>query len=291
MALALIPASAFAASLSPSVMELSAQRGEVVEQTLTVINTRAIEQTYFLGVMKFEPQEEGGSPAFIPYEEDHTGLPEWIALPFTEFRVPPQAKGDVPFRIAVPNDVKAGGYYAAMTVSQAPSDLVESNGAIVEAKTAALILLTVEGDTTEKLELLDFVGPTGMESSLSHTVTYRVQNQGNVHVMPKGTIELRDLLGRVLKVFDANPEQGRILPGSTRSYQVGEQNQEGFFETLKTQMRTFAIGPIEVKLTLTYGVSEQSINTEMSFWYVPWQLLVSALIVLVICLKLFTRRS
>jgi hypothetical protein len=285
--LALIPVSVFAASLAPSVMEISAQRGQTVERTLTVINTSAIEQMYFLGVMKFEPQEEGGSPSFIPYIQDHSGLPEWIVFPFSEFRVPANAKGEVPFQIVVPNDVKSGGYYAAITVSQAPSDLVENNGAIVEAKTAALLLVRVEGETREKLELLDFAEA----GKLTGPYTFRLQNQGNVHVTPVGKIDVVDVFGRMVVSLDANPEQGRVLPASTRRYEAGRQSANGFLNVLKEQMQMFAIGPMTAQLQLTYGMENTRIVTKSSFWYFPWQLILSAAVLFVLLSRFFAKRK
>lgn len=288
-AFALIPTLTHAVALSPSVMEISAKRGETVEQTLTVINTKAVEQTYYLGILKFESQENGESPKFIPFETDHSGLPEWIALPFSEFRVPANSKGEVPFEIVVPADIAAGGYYAALTVSQAPSDLVESNGALVEAKTAMLILLTVEGTTAEHLAILDFTGPDSKyRSDFAGIYKFRLQNQGNVHLEPVGTIRLEDFFGRTLIEMDANPTHAKVLPGSTREFDVSIQKTAGFVETLKKQMKFFTIGPITVDFQATYG-SSGMIYAEKKFIYVPWQLLTGLLALLLIIGKIFTR--
>lgn len=294
--LALIPVMTQAASLSPAVLELRAQRGEVLEETITVINTRATEQTYFLGIMQFEAQEDGESPLFIPYSGDLKGLPaedlvDWIVLPFSEFRIPANSKGDVPLKITIPADVLSGGYYAAITVSQSPSELVADNGAVVEAKTAALVLLTVEGETKEHLELLDFSSPTSVKSTLSGTYSFRLQNQGNVHVSPKGDLILRDVFGRELIRKPANELNGRILPSSTRTYEIVLENSNGLMDMLKSQMLLFAIGPISAELNLTYGSTDQAITAATPFWYFPWQLLICVVILLGLFSLLLKKRK
>ncbi len=290
--LALIPLTTHAVSLAPSVLEIQTKRGSVVEQTISVINTKGMEQTYFLGVLKFTPSADGGSPQFISSEVDHSGLPQWIQLPFTEFRVAANSKASVPFAIAVPTDVASGGYYAAITVSQAPSDVVADNGAVIEAKVASLILLTVEGDTVEKLELLDFsaVG-ANVRSSLSGSYVYRLQNQGNVHVMPTGTVNLTDVFGRKVMSLDANPELGRVLPSSTRSYRVEGASTHGFFQTVREQMAALAVGPMTAQLELTYGTSGETIFAQQTVWYFPWQLILSVIVLLMILKRLFTRKQ
>lgn len=290
--LALIPLTTHAVALAPSVLEISASRGAVVSREIRVINATGMEQSYFLGVLKFAPSEDGGSPQFISYEVDHSGLPDWIVLPFTEFRVPANAKASVPFEIAVPNDVASGGYYAAITVSQAPSDVVADNGAIIEAKTAALLLFTVEGETVEKVELLDFVMDGSLlRSSLGATFAFRLQNQGNVHVLPAGTVKVTDVLGREVLRMDANPEQGRVLPASTRRFEVTGVQADGLMDVLKSQMQTLAIGPISAQLDLTYGAGEQKIHSELTFWYIPWQLILTVVAFVGIFWKLLTRAT
>ena len=288
--LALSPFTAKALSITPSVIEISATRGTVIQKKVSVINTKGMEQTYFVGILKFKASDEGDGPVFISPQEDHSGLPQWIQLPFTEFRLAANTKADVPFEIAIPQDVSSGGYYAALTVSQAPGDVVAENGVLIEAKVAALILLTVEGETKELLNTLDFV--LGPENTVSYIL--RLQNQGNVHVTPTGWVKVKDIFGRTVATYDANPEKTRILPGSTRTYEVSRDLTTGFWKIVSEQMRVFAIGPLTAELSLTYGSSNSSIEQSFSFLYIPWQLLITVgvlLVVLLVLPQLFQRKK
>lgn len=294
--LLLVPITARALSISPSVFEIKGNRGEVMEEKLTIINPSGSDQTYYLGVMAFVPSKTGDSPIFLEKQDTQDGLAQWIQLPFSDVRVPARAKVDVPFKIAIPWDVVSRGYYAAVTVSQAPADLVAGNGAIVEAKVAALILMTVEGETIEQLALINLSADTDdrFRSSFPNTFRFAVQNQGNVHVLPVGAIVLKDFFGREIASYDANPNAARVLPASTREYVTKTDAQEGWWNTFNQQMRLFAIGPINTELFLTYGSDQKLSESLPVFWYVPWQLLVSAAVVLFIligCIRLLSKRK
>lgn len=279
--------SAEAASLAPTLVDLQASRGEVVDQVVRVINTEAAEQVYYLGTLKFQSSGDGATPMFIAYDKDHRGLPEWISFPVNEIHVPARSSVDVPFKIAVPNDAASGSYYGAVTISSAPSDVVASNGAIIEAKTAELILLTVKGETRVNAALLDFTSDQfatadssgfAIQSSFDGRYTYRVQNQGNVHVQPTGFLEFRDVFGRVIFSVDANPQAGRILPGTTRTFDV----------TIQDSHPAFAVGPIHAILTLNYA-DGLTLTAANRFWFVTWQPMVVAGVVLLILVWLAAR--
>lgn len=267
---------AHATALAPSILEIEASQGEVAQQMFQIINTEAAEQVYYLGVLKFEASEDGSSPEFIPFDEDHEGLPEWIQFPVREVRVPSRTSVDVPFTISVPMDVVAGSYFAAVTVSKAPSDVVATNGAIIEAKTAVLVLLTVSGETRAQAQLLDFTSSKS-SASLAGTYQFRIQNQGNVHIQPKGTVRFSDVLGRTILEVDANQDGSRVLPGSTRTFEVDVSEEDA----------PFALGPVNATLAITYA-DGVSLKSTMTFWIVSWKVLgslVGSLLVLLILFK------
>jgi hypothetical protein len=289
LTLILSPFVSSAASVSPSVLELSSVRGDLVESTFEILNTGASEQTYFLDLLSFIPDDESGSPQFISKDQAFDGLVSWITFPVTEVVVPPQSRVEVPFDVVVPDDVASGGYYAAITVSTAPTEIIATNGAIIEAKTAVLVLLTIEGETVEQIELLDF-SLDQLDSALPFgTFTFRLQNQGNVHVSPVGEIQLTGLFGQTISVLDANEAKGRVLPSSTRVYSVvSEIEGLSWFEAAGYQLSYMAMGPITAELDLRYA-DEGVLNSKVTFWVIPWQLL-SLLLAGILILGLGTKK-
>jgi len=290
LASVLSPAVTFAAAVSPSVIELSASRGEDLDSTFTILNTGASEQMYFLDLLAFEPDGEDGTPVFTSQEASQNEFLSWINFPVREISVPATSKVDVPFQVVVPDDVVSGSYYGAITVSSAPTDVVASNGAIVEAKTAILVFMTVEGETVEKLELLDFMFEQTDSTLPFGTFRYRLQNQGNVHLSPMGEIILTGPLGQTIVKLDANESQGRVLPSSTRTYEVTlNPGDMSWIDRAGYQLRHLMFGPLTAELALTYGQSK-TVTSQTTIQMIPVELL-SLLAVSVMLFALLLRKQ
>ncbi|KKR04322.1 MAG: hypothetical protein UT30_C0009G0032 [Candidatus Uhrbacteria bacterium GW2011_GWF2_39_13] len=273
LALLLISFGAHAAVISPSMLEISSARGEVIHETFTILNTGSSEQTYFFDRVAFKPMEESGTPLFSQETKEASALTSWISFPETQVRVLPASKADVPFEIAIPDDIASGGYYAAITVSPTPTDIVTTNGAIIDAKTAILVLLTVEGETTQQLQLLDFHGALLSSSLPFSSFQFRVQNQGNVHVVPRGQITLKGFFGQTIQVIEVNTVEGRVLPSSTRQFEAQyPQETLSWLGKAGYQLSHLSIGPMTADLALSYG-SEGTLFSSLTFWIVPWELI------------------
>ncbi len=293
MALLLIPFSMNAATLSPAVLDLQASRGETISSMFTVINTSAAEQKYYLDIIGFVPRDESGTPQFLEKGKG-SELIKWIHFPAEQISVPARSKIEVPFQVIVPADIASGNKEAAITVSSAPSDIVATNGAIIEAKTALLVFLTIKGETIRQVALLDFVDGSvvPIRSEIAGTFSYRIQNQGTVYAIPNGTIQLKDMFGRVFSRVDTNATKGRVLPGSTRKFEVNiGDSKKNFLEQVKNQMQSFTIGPITSELSIEFGEGFKPIHTQTTFWYIPYQLIVTILLALLIVFFLYRSLS
>jgi len=281
LALLFIPFVSYAATVSPSILEVKGSKGEEIQTTFTVINSSASDQNYFLGTMNFVPKEESGSPQFVP-QKDTSGLVQWINLPFNQVLVKAHAKAEIPFKILLPQEATPGGYYASVTVSSTPTDVVNANGAVVEAKTAVLVFLTVSGEAKEQVAFLDLKAPRLVTSLYGASIKYRLQNQGNTIVKPDGEIEWKDVFGRVLEKQNANQAGSRVLPMTTRTFDVLMQDKNtSFYQSLIDQVRILWVGPTWVRLSLQTE-SGFKINEQTLVWYLPWQLSVSILLVVIV---------
>lgn len=288
LAFLLIPGWTLAATVAPSAIELSGARGETMSSMFTIINPQANEQEYFLGTMGFTAKDDSGAPQFFPADGQDDPLPRWMTFSSSSVVVPAQSTGDVSFQVAIPDDIASGGYYAAITISPAPADVVATNGAILEAKTAILVFLTVKGETEESLALLDFTA-SGERFDLPFAIfRFRLQNQGNVHVKPEGTLTLTGVFGQIMASLDANEAGGRVLPGSTRIFEVRPTNvPQNWYEIVSYQMSHLAVGPVTAQMNLSYGDTGETISSELTLWVFPWQLFVTtALLAGVIILPL-----
>lgn len=253
----LLPMPARAFSVSPAIIDLSAARGTTATATVTVANDEAREKSYYLQAVKFEPREDSDAPRFVPYEADHAGLPEWMVFE-KKVRVPASGVLKVPVKVAVPADALSGAHYAAITVSDAPYDVASTRGAPVQARVAVLVFLTVEGGSA-KLALMDFLPDAQKAVRTDAAVAFRarLQNQGDEVVVPTGSVELRDALGRLIAESPVNAEGSRVVHGRTRAF-------EGTLEP-----RAFAVGPVTALLRLSYAPDAAPITSSFSFFLLP----------------------
>lgn len=275
--------SAHAFAVNPSTIDIVSDRGSVVQEVITIINTKNTEQTYYLNTLSFEPAEDGMTPLFIQNEKDHSGLPEWISFSQKQIRIGAGETFELPFTINVPSDIAAGTYYGALTVSSAPENIIPS-GASVEAKTAVLIFLNVSGETTERVALLDF-GPTetsSIFSSAPQEFQFRLQNQGTVMVVPSGYVVIKNIFGNEVARLPINEERGRLLPETTRSFSVewGTDQGETFFEQMGSQWSNGRLGYYTVELDVVFGESTQT--KSIGIWIFPWHLLTGFVLFLLI---------
>ena len=285
-----IPRLVFAFGLSPSLIEEEGYRGEVMEKTITLINTSSSSQTYYLDVLGFEPKEEEGIPVF-----DFQAQPimaSWFAFSENPLVVQAQNTKEIKVTIAIPADIPSATYYLAVTISPAPEEII-SQGASVQAKTAVLFFVTVLGEgESQNVALLDFFSEAPLSSLGPEKFIFRLQNQGTIMAAPTGTIIVRDVFGRRAADLEANGTGGRLLPGKNRTYEVPWQmiKIDSFLDRVFEQWRHFRLGPYTADLYLSYG-NQEEIKDTIRFWIIPWHAFLSLGILLSMFSAIFVTKN
>jgi hypothetical protein len=95
----------------------------------------------------------------------------------------------------------------------------------------------------------------------------RIKNEGNIHVKPVGSIEIRDTFGNLVKTLPINDDKSNVLPNSIRRF---DSNFDG----------GWMIGRYTANLTLGYGTTGQAITATTSFWVIPYKLVLIAILVI-----------
>lgn len=285
-----------AISISPPVMEIDIIPGNSVEKTIEVGNETDQEKFYTIGIGKFEMIGEEGYQKFLPIKEgDDFGVASWIKYEENNIVVSPKGSKKFTFTVDVPENADPGGHYASIyfSVGQLVEEGAENSMVGVEAQIHSLILVRVAGDIMEKAEIESFGIRDGKTSinRLPVALVWKLKNSGNVHVRAQGNIEIKDAFGRRIELIDANPKNYRTLPEATRKIETwwGDMpNADGggsgnFFQEAKKEFSNFAIGKYNAKLDIVYGEGNKNfLSKEISFWIIPWRILVLALIVFVV---------
>lgn len=268
-------------------IEVAAGTSKTVPVTISNLTNAAI--TVKPVANDFIAGDERGTPALIldadKYAPTHS-LKRFMA-PLTNVTIPAKQVKTVGVVIIVPKDAQPGGYYGAVRFMPAN----ESAGGQVNltGSAASLILLSVPGDTIEKLELTDFAvqqgGTTGeyFQSANDLQTTVRFQNKGNVQMGPIGKLTVKQGDTVVYQTDFNNKEQrDMILPDSARRWDIPLKNIGSF-------------GNYTVSATFSYGKKNQTIEVSKSFWVVPQTVIIAAivgtilLVLLIVGIWLFLR--
>ncbi|MFH0892548.1 MAG: hypothetical protein V1867_07305 [Candidatus Falkowbacteria bacterium] len=262
--------------ISPVKVEEVVDPGQVLDEYLKVTNESDIPKTLYVYLRDFKAEGESGQARLIsPGSEDGYFLASWIEAPTEGIDFAPGEEKVISYRINVPSETGPGGYYGAIVMGTEPPKIdgtTEDKGAgiAVAQQTASLILLRVKGDVFEEAKVREFnTNKRFYGAPFDVGFTVRIENAGNVHVKPYGTIAVTNMLGKEVKLIRVNEKGGNILPGGTRSFTDMNWKGSGGF------------GRYKATLGLTYGVSadeggqgKSSLMAGLYFWVIPWKIII-----------------
>lgn len=272
---------AHAASLevNPPKLELFGNPGDTLFEKIKVRNDDEAPATYSMGVEDFTASDEEGGVAFV---EDPNAprtsysLASWITVDPPRFVVPGGGEKVINVTIKIPKDGEPGSHFASVQVSLAPATPV-AGSASVESKLNSLILLRVSGNITEKVTLDSFKASDSYFQHGPIDFVLRAKNEGNVHLVPTGTITVKDGFNRKVKEI---PLRGAtILPGTARISKTTWEDKN-------------MIGRYTATLVATYGENKQPLAASASFIVLPVSLLVLlGAVILAILLAISQRKK
>jgi hypothetical protein len=279
--------------LSPSRVEELVAPGQVMTKTIKVTNNSESPKKIYAYLRDFTAEGEEGKPRLIvPGTESGSFMSSWVSITSEGVDMAPGSDADFTYTVTVPQNAGPGGYYGAIIFgTRAPDvkiDSADKGAAIGVAQQAgSLILLQIAGDANESASVRDFVSDKEFYGTpFKVNFTARIQNQGNVHVKPRGTIEITNMLGNKVANVRFNETGSNILPNSTRRYEMPWSSSFGF-------------GKYKAQLALTYGTSAeqggngmQSLTAIKYFWIFPWKIIgfvVSGIIFLIAAIFIFLK--
>ena len=279
-----------ALTLSPVRIEISGDAGQTLSKEMTLINEGNTAETFYPSFTNFESQGESGNPAFVEPKDD---LGTWMFTSVPSVTLRAGESKVISFTIVIPKDAEPGGHFAV--IFWGTSSGASTGGVSVGSKTGLLVLLSVSGDVKESAGFLNFntVDHRFFYSTLPVSFEYRFKNDGGDRIKPVGKITIRDTIFLPAEVLDANPENGNILPGSTRKLKVDWISYQrpddyvppsGFFgkfwSNVSYQWKNFALGFYSARLNVAYGgLAEQKAKAFAFFFVFPWQLVLVLIVV------------
>lgn len=256
--------------IAPVRSDIEVEKGKEHSVEVTISNLTDSDITVRAITNDFIAGDERGTPALIldPEKYAPTHSLKRFMKPMADVTIPANKGKTIKVEIVVPADAQAGGYFGAIRF--APTDSSGSGQVNMSASVASIILLTVPGPSTEKLELTDFYiqqankKGTFFQSANDLDTVVRFKSSSNVQVAPFGKISVKQG-DKVVYEYDFNDQAPRdmILPDSARRWDIPLKNIDSF-------------GHYTVYATLTYGKTNQTVEMSQSFWVIPWIVIIIA---------------
>jgi hypothetical protein len=258
--------------ISPALVQLNGEKGKSYSVKLQVLNVTGSDLSFTSEVNDFASKDETGTPSILLNETEPapTSIQSWVGS-IPNFTLKARETKTIDAVITIPANAEPGGHYGVIRFSgSAPS--LSGTGVGLSASAGTLMLVRVAGAITEKLDLITFEANNGGNPSAlfeNGPITFltRFQNKGNVHVQPSGTILINDTFGNKVTSLDINSEKGNILPSSTRRFQ-------------STLGQKWLFGRYTATITIGYGTTGQAIVQTISFWVIPYKLILIGLAIL-----------
>ncbi len=226
----------------------------------------------------------------------------WVHFSQTTFTAQPGVWENVVMNINVPKTAAFGYYYAVLFVPKTVLNTTVNTNKVKGAN-AILVLLDahVPGES-RKLSIEDFSVNKTIFQYLPAKFSVNVHNDGKIFTAPKGDIYIsRTLTGKTIDTLDINSGQGNVLPNTNRVFNASWNNGFPYYglkringqivsdkngkpvQQLKwnvTNISSFRYGKYYAHLVLVYndGTRDIAVNGVVTFWVIPWLMLIGVLI-------------
>lgn len=275
---------AFALTVSPAKVEVSANPGQQVKGEIEIYNEQEDSKTFYTSFENFESRGDTGAPYFVG---SNGGLATWITSD-PEVKLVQGERTKVPYSISIPSNAKPGGYFAAVFFgTEKPKG--ENGGEVsIGGKIGVLILLRVNGDIKESAGLSSFSSTDAKRFFVTSPVNfeYNFNNVGGDRVVPKGEVVITNTIMMKTATLLANEKEGSVLPQSTRKFNVvwgdSKKTDKSFFSMLSKEMKDLNFGFYTATINLTWGESGQTATNSFHFFVFPWHLIMVALVVILV---------
>jgi hypothetical protein len=275
--------------ISPVRVEEMIDPGQTLIEKVKVTNDSDTAKQLFVYLRDFKAEgETGAAKLIVPGSEKGNYLSSWIDASTEGYDFLPRQEREISFKINVPADTGPGGYYGAIifgTEVSRPKVGGEDKGAAMATaqQVGCLILLQIKGDVTEEASIREFSTNKYFYSTpFKVDFIARIENLGNVHIKPHGTIDIKNMLGKEVGQIRLNDSGANVLPKSIRRFEDSWEDKLGF-------------GLYTASMGLTFGTSAsqggqgmQSMFAEKTFWILPWKIILPVVIGLGLIIFLFS---
>jgi hypothetical protein len=236
-------------------------------------------------IIKLTTEDASGSSdptegmRFLGEEKGPYSIKDFIKPEISEVTLLTGQRLRVPVSIVVPEDAEPGGLYGALMAAAYNIDeygkpeIGAATGQVnIITRVASLLFVKVSGTAIEAGFLKDFYADKNFYEKGPVDFKILYENTGNVHVNPYGIVEVKDMLGRLVDSREVEP--WFVMPKSDRIRNIKWNS-------------SFLVGKYTAILSLNRGYQDIVDTKTISFWVIPWKLLLIGAIGLILVIWFF----
>ena len=254
-------------AVTPFIIETNIEAGQTQEKTITLTNTTDSDLPIGLSINDFVPDSKGQAK-FLGVDEDANpayALSSWIkVIKQPSFIIPPHQQTDLTFSITPPNDAVPGTHYGGLLFFARPK--TEDKGTTQVTEKVGVVILARFGHGTEVGSITSFLAEPGADNFQFFLSFY---NSGNVHLKPKGDINIIDIFGHEVASVPVNRDAQIVLPDSQRVFE--SQWKPGW-----------RFGRFTATAILYYGNPKLEIRESHVIWIIPIRQILLLLVIILI---------
>jgi hypothetical protein len=207
-------------TISPTFQEISIlpnQTGNT--NTFAVSNNNDSPVTFDLAAIDMGALDDSGGVVFSGLSTDYQqkyGLAKWLQIDQPTLMIAPHSTQNVKFTIVNDATLSPGGHYGAIVVKPQGENSGQSQ-INLQPQAASLLFVKKLGGEVAKLQLETPKTKTYWWH-LPSQIDLVFRNTGNVHVVPRGLVTIKDPHGNQVGRSIINPDSSLILPEHTRIY-------------------------------------------------------------------------
>jgi len=211
-------------SISPPLIDMVINQADNEKSfVLNISNHSPSSEVFKLSVLDFGSLQESAGVAFFGFEkkelENKYSLASWIKLEKDAFVVDPDQTLPVKITIINRQSLSPGGHYGAILVKLDDQNSDQTRLVGLTQNYASLIFVKKTGGEVYGLDLAE----TNFKPNpiiMTKEINLRFENVGNVHLVPRGKVEIEDPRGKLVAKGIVNSDSAIIMPESFRNYFV-----------------------------------------------------------------------
>ncbi len=258
--------------IGPGKIELSLDPGGTAQETIYFTNRTGRTVNFTVNVEDFKGSRDvNQGTVFLGDQKGPYSLKDYLHPDTWTFTLNHGQRMVLPVKIEIPQDAEPGGLYGVVFGTAQPPEYdraANGNEAAatvgIAARVGTLFFIKVNGNAKEDGQLNNFSTKDNKsyyeQGPINFQFTY--VNNGNVHLVPYGLIEISNMAGKKVGQIEIPPYFA--MPDSER---LNEAKWD----------KKMLFGKYTAMLSLNRGYGDIVDSKQISFWVVPWKLMLAGL--------------